>query len=73
EGRDFDATLDTHQIVQVDRAVAWNPTITGAKSENTFIIKEKGREMITIISGWPIIKVEIDGEIIERPDMLKKD
>lgn len=53
-------------------AVAWNPTITGTKSEDTVLITEKGLEIISYpqTSSWPFIEFEIDGQIIRRPDIL---
>src|SRR6188472_2783680 len=37
----------TAQVVEVGHAVAWNPTVQGAKSEDTFLVGEGGNEMLT--------------------------
>lgn len=71
--REFDASLETHQKALVNQAVAWNPTITGVKSEDTFIIGEKGREIITTTDNWPVVEVEVEGQVIQRPDILTRE
>ena len=71
--REFNATFETHQEVLVNQAVAWNPTITGVKSEDTFIIGEKGREIITTTDNWPVVEVKVEGQVIQRPDILKRE
>lgn len=70
--REFNATSETHQRALVNQAVAWNPSITGVKSEDTFIIREKDREVVTTIDSWPMTEVEIEGETIERPNILTR-
>lgn len=60
-----DATL----IVE-NQAFGWNPSITGAKSEDTVIATAKGPEIISAIAGWPMLSVETEAGLIERPDIL---
>jgi Xaa-Pro aminopeptidase len=45
--REVIATPQTRQEIKVDQAFAWNPSITGAKAEETFILAESGPEVIT--------------------------
>jgi Xaa-Pro dipeptidase len=45
--REVIATPDTHDVVQVSQAFAWNPSITGAKAEETFVLTEAGPEVVT--------------------------
>lgn len=45
--REVIATPHTRQEIQVGQAFAWNPSITGAKAEETFILTEAGPEVIT--------------------------
>ena len=45
--REIIATPKTHQEIQVGQAFAWNPSITGAKAEETFVLTESGPEVIT--------------------------
>ncbi len=45
--REVIATPRTHQEIKVGQTFAWNPSITGAKAEETFILDESGPEVIT--------------------------
>lgn len=45
--REVIATPDTHDVVEVGQAFAWNPSITGAKAEETFVLTESGPEVVT--------------------------
>jgi Xaa-Pro dipeptidase len=45
--REIIATPQTHQQIQVGQAFAWNPSVTGAKAEETFVLTESGPEVIT--------------------------
>ncbi len=65
--RDFKAGFDSTQVVQENQAYAWNPSITGTKSEDTVIALPDRTEVITEIQDWPMI--QIAG--INRPDILQ--
>jgi len=58
------------EIVQENQAFAWNPTITGAKVENTIIAYKDSVEVVTKSKGWPMIRVELGGKIYEQPAIL---
>ena len=58
------------ETVQDNQAFAWNPTITGAKVEDTFIAYKDHFEVITKSEGWPMITVEINGKTYEQPGVL---
>jgi antitoxin VapB len=58
------------ETVQDNQAFAWNPTITGAKVEDTFIAYRDHFEVITKSKGWPMITVEINGKKYEQPGVL---
>lgn len=45
--REIIATPATSQEIQVGQAFAWNPSITGAKAEETFVLTESGPEVLT--------------------------
>jgi Xaa-Pro dipeptidase len=47
--REVIATPQTHQEIRVGQAFAWNPSVTGAKAEETFVLSEGGPEVITRI------------------------
>jgi hypothetical protein len=46
--REVIATPQTRQEIEVGQAFAWNPSITGAKAEETFVLTEYGPEVITL-------------------------
>jgi Xaa-Pro dipeptidase len=46
--REIIVTPHTEQQIQVGQAFAWNPSITGAKAEETFVLTEDGPEVITL-------------------------
>ncbi|MCX6037356.1 MAG: M24 family metallopeptidase [Chloroflexi bacterium] len=70
EPREYLATPGSKEIVASGQVYAWNPTITGSKSEDSVLINENGFEILSAIPGWPMVKVEVGGRIIERPDIL---
>jgi Xaa-Pro dipeptidase len=71
-GRDFFATPEEKRMVLDRTAVAWNPSITGAKSEDTFILEGEARTVITACStNWPTVKVTVPGAgALVRPAIL---
>ncbi len=56
--------------VRAGQVYAWNPSITGAKSEDTMLVGETGNEVLTTIAGWPMLQAEAEGVQIARPDIL---
>ena len=73
EGRDYKGTPGSKEIVLENQAFAWNPSITGTKSEDTIIVTGQGIKIISEIKGWPMITVGCGccGKI-KRPDILIK-
>jgi Xaa-Pro dipeptidase len=76
-GRDFVATPGEKRLVQPNQAVAWNPSITGTKTEDTFILEGSDqigwtRSIITECSpDWPTISVSgPSGDKHQRPAVL---
>jgi Xaa-Pro dipeptidase len=47
--REIIATPQTRQEIGVGQAFAWNPSVTGAKAEETFVLTEEGPDVITRI------------------------
>ena len=70
DSREFTANNDSPGIVQAGQAYAWNPSITGVKSEDTILVHENGNEILTQIHGWPETAITINGETIARPEIL---
>jgi Xaa-Pro dipeptidase len=44
--RELIATSQTDHVIEPGQAFAWNPSITGAKAEETFVLTEHGPELI---------------------------
>jgi Xaa-Pro dipeptidase len=61
----------TEHPVEVGHAVAWNPTVQGAKSEDTFIVDDGGNELVSNSSSWPEIEVPVPGGTMTRPAILQ--
>jgi Xaa-Pro aminopeptidase len=70
-GRDFLAVPGEKRKVLDRQAVAWNPSITGTKTEDTFIIEGGARTVITACSpDWPTLTVTVAGAKVARPGIL---
>jgi Xaa-Pro aminopeptidase len=70
QGRDSLGTFDATGVVLENQPFAWNPSITGAKSEDTILATAKGPEVITPAKDWPMIEVKWLGRAWRRPDIL---
>lgn len=67
--REIVANPATTEVLAADMAVAWNPSLAGAKIEDTFVIlKDGGLENLTFDPNWP--SVEVEGR--KRPVPLEK-
>ncbi len=44
--RELIATPTTHEVIEPGHAFAWNPSVTGAKAEETFVLTESGPEPV---------------------------
>jgi antitoxin VapB len=70
EAREWLATPDTTDTVEVGHSYAWNPSITGTKVEDSILVGENDNEIVTAIAGWPTIDVTVDGVTYARPAIL---
>ena len=70
EIRDFVATPGASGAVVENQGFAWNPSITGTKSEDTILATAKGPKIITESKEWPMVRVEQGKQTILRPDIL---
>ncbi len=71
EPREFIVTPTTDDAVSLGQAYAWNPSITGVKSEDTILVGAAGNEVLTSIPGWPTVKVDFPGSAIDRPAIME--
>jgi len=68
--RDWVAHPDGGEVVRPHQAFAWNPSITGTKTEETAILKVDGLEIITESAGFPTISSFVDGREYFSPGIL---
>jgi Xaa-Pro aminopeptidase len=52
------------------QAFSWNPTIAGVKSEDTYIIRNGSPRVISDSGKWPMRRTDVNGRVMERPDIL---
>ena len=71
-GREWIAAPDHDAPVTAPMAYAWNPTVQGAKSEDTVLVADGSFEVLTDTDRWPTTGVAArDSDVeIERPDVL---
>ncbi|SEV88290.1 M24 family metallopeptidase [Natrinema salifodinae] len=72
-GREWIATPDHDAPVEEPMAYAWNPTVQGAKSEDTALVTDDEIEVLTATGRWPTTTVEaVDRDLVlERPAILE--
>ena len=61
-------SLSSGLPLRAHMAFAWNPSVPGAKIEDTVLLTEQGIEVLTVSEGWPTRKV---GRHL-RPEILIK-
>lgn len=71
--REVTATPTSTESILLGQAFAWNPSITGTKSEDTILVGEDSNEIITEMADWPNIEVQVGDHIIKRPAILEKE
>ncbi len=70
KGREFRATQASDALVVENQAFAWNPSITGAKTEDTIVATSDGPIILSETDDWPKIEVEFGGRAVARPEMM---
>ena len=70
-GREYRAQEGVKGTVQLNQAFAWNPSITGTKSEDTVIALDDRTDIISAHGDWPMKPVEIESVTVPRPDILQ--
>ncbi|MFC4542136.1 M24 family metallopeptidase [Halosolutus amylolyticus] len=74
-GREWIATPDHDAAVETPMAYAWNPTVEGAKSEDTALVTADGIDVLTTTGNWPTTTARAVGRDVEleRPAVLGLD
>ena len=70
--REVKVTSETEGIVREGQAYAWNPSISGVKSEDTIIVGKSECELITRTGEFPEVVVQMNGKEIRRPTVLER-
>lgn len=60
---------DTH-VIKSNQLYAWNPSISGVKSEDTILTTDSGIQIVTQTDNYPLLEVKVNDQIIKRPDIL---
>lgn len=68
--REAKATPSSTAEVLENQAFAWNPSITGTKSEDTLLVTAGGSQIITATGDWPTVRMELDDGTYPRADIL---
>ena len=71
EPREIVAAPGTPNPVEIGQAYAWNPSITGTKSEDTILVAADGNQVLTQIDGWPLREIKIGAQSVLRPEILE--
>lgn len=73
-GRDYKATENESRCLVEQQPIVWNPTVRGAKSEDTILTTQNGQlpEILTETGAWVYYDVAVDGAKIRRPVILEK-
>jgi Xaa-Pro aminopeptidase len=69
--REVLATPQNDWRIAPGQAFAWNPSLRGAKSEDTILLTQEGVEVMSAVSGWPTWRVETPNGVFERPAILQ--
>ena len=75
ESRDYEGTPTCPEHVLEEQGFAWNPSITGVKSEDTMIVHADGPEFLTTTRDWPTVHVTVGNQHLDRTansDLLRR-
>ena len=64
------ATPESEWRIESGQVFAWNPSLPGAKSEDTIVLTGTGVETLTTVDDWPVWSIEAPSGVIERPAIL---
>jgi len=70
-GRDYKVNFETKEIICENQGFAWNPSITGTKSEDTMLATSVGPVVISEPELFPVLLVESGGYNFRRPNILE--
>ncbi len=65
-------TPATEELFRAGWAVTWRVSAGAASSCDTFLITDKGPELLTPTEAWPLKRIRIQGADFLRPDVLQR-
>jgi Xaa-Pro aminopeptidase len=68
--RELKARHSLRHIIRPGEAYAWNPSVQGAKSENTIVVLEKGYKNLTHTGAYRYLEFEVNGENVLTENIL---
>ncbi|MFC0471787.1 M24 family metallopeptidase [Halalkalibacter kiskunsagensis] len=68
--REYLANMNNNDVIFSNQAFAWNPAISGIKSEDTILVGENENQFLTHTGNWVYTTIWHDGVQYERPDVL---
>lgn len=69
-GRETRVHWGTKELVYENQGYAWNPSITGSKSEDVMLATKSGPEILSPPVIFPKLELEVEGRAFVRPDIL---
>ncbi len=70
--REWIATPDGAETVAENQAFAWNPSIRGAKAEDTVILRKNQIEWLTATPELPVMEASVNGKVYPAAGVLVK-
>ena len=65
-------TPATEELFQAGWAVTWRASAGAALGCDTFLVSDKGPEVLTPTEAWPLKRIRIQGAEFLRPDVLQR-
>ena len=76
EPREYLAMPDSPDLLHAGMICAWNPSLPGAKSEDSILVSEDGPRVLTEIADWPVLATApakaAPAGAPARPDILQR-
>lgn len=69
-GPSREPNLWSWHLISAGQAFAWNPTLPGVKSEDTYLVSPEGPELLTCTEAWPTVPIDRHDIVVEVPDVL---
>ena len=70
-GRETRVHWGTRGEIFENQGFAWNPSITGSKSEDVMLARVSGPELLSYPVSFPKLELDVDGHHFVRPDILE--